>query len=296
MNKHLKNQNGGAVLLTIVILSLLILILMSGATLKLAEVARTAERANEQLRYHNVMEDLAQALARAHVLARSGTCPSGTTIVSVGTADLCLPNGGVTGAAGIAGVCVDLDQNNATTHDQYCLDALQQVTQNDIDEERQRMVAERESFLYKTRSFLSKLLIPVADAACQWYGCTDVSGGTSGTLPEGTEEVKMDPSTLVVPATASTQQTGPPAVARNNMETWSPNVASYAYSNEILTPACTANIDMWYGCMRCSYRYERNVSDATLDKRVTCLRMLVCPPRNPGCANAQRIRQMIAIW
>lgn len=289
-----KQEKGGTLLITVVILSMMILLLMSAASLKLAEVARHANRANEHLRYVSIMEDLSQAVARAFVLGK-GTCTSGTTPQSIGGQNFCIPNArigtGGTGGGAVTDICVDLDQNNATVNDRYCVEELSIVNNEYFKKETDKMVAKANSPRNRIKTFVNSIFtVPLAYADCQWYGgasCDttgdDLSPGDTADIES--KEILYIPSLYTVaPVGVAVEQTQS-AVAnpRNNLETWSPNIVSWTPNNEILTPDCVANDNYWLGCVRCTGEF-------------TCVKISLCPPSSPGCPLEERYHQLLSIW
>lgn len=293
-----RNQGGGTLLITVVSLSMMILLLMSAATFKLAEVARHAARANEQLRFMNAMDDLAQTLARARVLGApiaagvAGTaCPTGSTYTTAAGLGFCVPNSGSGGGAGITGICADLDQITTTTHDRYCIAALTAPTSAQLEDDeksRQEMIAERSTFTGKLKYYVrAALSVTKAHAQCSWYGNCNPGAGSAGTanFTNTTVAQTFIANYTVVPTGSATEKTSSATgTARNNMEPWSPNLASWAPNNEMYVPSCAADNEYWIGCMRCGL------------PGVSCVKMTVCPAKNPSCAAAQRYEQLIAIW
>jgi hypothetical protein len=296
MTKIVKNQNGGVLLITLVIISGMIVTLMAIATLRLAELAKHAHRVNESFKYINIMEDMAQVIGRAGTLGAAVdnpltavTCPqlsAGSAPVTIGGKTFCLPGGSV------AGVCYDEDQNAGTTHDRYCLSSLALITSNeDFEIDPLELVAKNDHFIDKFIFALADLLqIKDAHAAgCgspDWSGpCFPTGGSTAATAPTPSQNLTAPTAYTAAPGGAATQQTdGTSEVTRNNMEPWSPTGLTWAHVNEVLTPTCTVANQYWLGCMRCT------------DANITCVQLTMCPASEPGCALARRYRQTIAIY
>ncbi len=292
----LNNRSGGTLLITVVSLSLMILLLMSAATVKLAEVARVAARANEQLRYINAMEDLAQALARARILGAAVdpvtslpvNCPANTTADTSSGLRLCVPVTGSGGGAGVTGICVDLDQAAITTHDRYCIHSLSvpAAVTNNAEAPFKSQVAQIKSFGDKLKTWASEMFqISKSHAQCAWYGCGAV-GNTGQATPSAyaapTAMTFAGPFNVLPTGTAVEKTPSATWTARNNTEPWSPTLDDWVSTNEIYLPACDAANQYWIGCMRCDY------------SGVTCLKMRVCPPKTASCASPYE--QTIAIW
>lgn len=292
MQKHIKNQKGGSLLITMVSLSMMILLLMSAATLKLAEVSRHAARANEQLRFINAMDDLAQTLARARVLG-AGTpaplCPAGSAEATEAGLRFCVPNSGSGGGTGLTGICADLDQNAATTHDRYCVESLVAPTSvvelRQMESDLMRLHAEQREPVGKMAQWFRHIfMIASSYASCSWNGCGSVSGsGATGTT-HSVQSIAV-PGDPALPAGAASEIT-PSATAgnRNNMESWSPTLSSWSPNNEMYIPSCAADDQYWWGCMRCTY------------PGVSCVKMTICPANKRPCGAAERYEQLIAIW
>lgn len=292
MKNVFKNKNGGTLLTFVVIISALILTMMLTAGLKLVEVANQAANANERFKYITVIEDLSQTIARAVVLGRSA-CVAGTTATAIGAVNLCIPNTGITGVAGINGICVDLDQSLATARDRYCVQALTLVTQRELEEEQKKMIAVKKSRLESIVSFFRPLFsIASANAQCSWFTCPALVPDAAGVPQPAPVALAIPPAFPAVPGGAVVELTpSATAVPRNNAEDWSPNIATWtpATNNEIFTPLCTAGNEYWLGCIRCQNQTAGN-------RNVICLQLSLCPPGAPGCAVGRRINQLIAIF
>lgn len=295
-NKIISNEKGAVLIAAIMLMSAMILTMMTVASFKLVEVSKEARRVNDQLRYLNSIEDLAQTLGRAFLLGQ-GTCPANTTLLTISGVNLCVPNTGITGAAGVTGICSDLDQDGTTT-DRYCIQTLTLVTQNDLQMEAEKMIAKKPSRLQKIVSTLSDLVIASAHATCDWAGvCTTLVPDTPGaTIPPPTAVLTVPAPFAVMPTGIAAQQSpSAVAVARNNAEPWSPNIAAWtpATANEIFTPNCNADNQYWLGCIRCQ--------DPALaaSANIICMSATICPPtstKNPVCTVANRYTQMFAFF
>lgn len=295
-NSPLKNQRGGGLLITMVTISMMILLLMSAATLKLAEVAKHAARANEQLRFMNAMDDLAQALARAHMLGKgtpAPVCPAGSTAAVQAGLRFCVPDTGSGGGAGLAGICADLDQNDATTHDRYCISALvaPTVSQNlgPQDPKELKFYANTSPPAGVLRRWMKQIFFVAHAHACNWWGgCPGGTGTAEVDIGYTVTEVSVPTVPALPGGAASELSASATASDRATMEPWAPNIATWAPNNELYIPNCAADAggssQYWWGCMRCDY------------PGVSCVKMTVCPASNSACAAADRYEQLIAIW
>lgn len=317
----LRGERGAGLLIVIVTVSILIFVFMASAGFKLMEVSKQSANINEKLKYANIIEDLSQIVARAYILGKSGSCPAGTTSLNrnftvVGApskevadqppamaapADeaFCFPNSGVTGVGGINGICVDLDQNAATLNDNYCLETLNLITQNQFEEDLDKKYAKNSEVKNKLHKILLSVFNMSSAYACQWWGggtCAPGNGtNTMGPVaPIVSLSVPSQP--IVTPAGAAIQQTpDSPVEPRNNDELWSPNLtaAQWSPTNEIFTPDCTNPNDYYRGCIRC-----RNNADNDVNPNVRCIRFTVCrPPHDPllACPASEQYSQVIAI-
>lgn len=114
---------------------------------------------------------------------------------------------------------------------------------------------------------------------------TGVSTSANSNLDNGT----VSSATLTFPAAAATESVSSATLNANyhNEESWFPQATTAlwptAQNNQIRTPACVVDAQMWLGCMRCTAQ------------GVTCLQFSVCPPHlGAGCANPYV--QQIAVY
>jgi hypothetical protein len=301
----LSNHRGGVVIITMVIISVMIVIFSSAVTFKLTELSRGSARVNEAYKYLNIMEEMGLIVARASELGKNGlvNCPGTTWGTTINTHNFCLPMNA--GGTSMDQVCVEdqTQKNAAGANIKYCLKVGTGPTggldtaQNDsslngnvADITFDIVPVKQASYLEK--AFYSALtMLDSSHAACSVYQswatpCTPDN-------PNETASTAVSVTTYQAPTAFSTAPGGVGAGApgalqpRNNMEPWSPTTLAWAptTTNEIYTPKCDNDDQIWLGCMRCT------------DPNVLCIDMQMCPPTyTTGSACSQPYRQRIAVY
>lgn len=280
----IKNKRGGALVLTMMFISVILLTFIVMASLSLSQTVAHVARANAKVIQLNVAQDIGQALTRAYVLGK-GTCPTGTTAVSRGGVRFCIPDDGVTNRTGLQGVCVDLDQDRNTTHDQYCITTMTAVTEfKKTNDEEPSYVA---SLLYKFSQRFNAFIVGMdsANAQCTWFSCPDptTAGAAAQTNVRATEDANIPGDYGPEPTGSAVESTGGTLSAHHNLELWFPD-ADWTETNEIMTPNCSSANQYWLGCVDCT------------SSAFSCMEFTVCPARNLSCPASERMTQGIAFY
>lgn len=287
--KKMNNQRGGALILTMVIISVIIFTFISVATFSLSQTIIHLQRSNAKIQQIEVAQDLSQAVARAYTLGRetAGVCPTGTTLFTESSINFCFPTAGVLGlgGTGLTGVCVDLDQNATSTNDRYCIQTLTRVTKwSEPNGESPSYIATiREKISNK---FISMVLaIDSAFAQCTWVGCPEPAHGAAEGTPASVTSITPPAAFTPEPAGAAVVATGGALASNNTLEPWFPTPA-WANTNEVYTPNCTAANQYWLGCVNCALAAFQ------------CFEFTICPVGETTCtiASGNLMTQGVAFY